>query len=398
MNKLSDAINDRRQKEKAFLRGGKVAVAQNNLRATVLMSAVSATVIGMYWIYCLISMNGWCPSLVLLTTVPILLIFLAVALIFKAKNWINIQVVMAICSLYVIVQYGCFWVVDVFGSHVQLVIDGLPFSYYGRSHFMPMVVIATAATFIFSSKMMNILNTVTVATYIFSVLIFKADAPYACYYDIFTVLIAYFMAYLIGSNFRRNQVYGFESKSKYKSLSMRDPLLENIYNKRGYEEAIRQYLLSKNPKVSCAFIVLDLNDFKGINDNYGHDMGDNILRCMSGTLVSLFRDSDIIGRFGGDEFIVLADGLDDEEAVEKKLRYISELIGQRAQEAGAIKVYSSLGAVICHNQKVDFERLFKLADESMYVAKEKVKRAVEKDGRNMDCFIIKHYTEPSEEQ
>lgn len=383
MYKISEVISGMRSKEKEYLRSGKVAIAKNNLRAMTILSAFGVIAVGIFWLYRLLVLKWTLPP-VFLAPIPVFLVFFGISALMGMKNWNSIKLVSVLSIVYVIIQYACFYLLDVFTSDVTV------------SYFMPMVLIATAATFVFSSKTFNIINITTVAIYIFGVLMWKPDAPYAYQYDIFTILIALLVSEIVGTNFRLMQVGDYAAKSKYKSLSMRDPLLEDVYNKRGYEEAIKQYLMTKNPRVSCAFIILDLNDFKGINDNYGHDMGDNILRCMSGTLVSLFRDSDIIGRFGGDEFIVLADGLADEDAVEKKLKYISELIGQRAQEAGAIKVYSSLGAIICDNQKVDFEHLFKLADEAMYEAKEKVKRAVEKDGRNIDCFNIKHYVEADE--
>lgn len=388
MIKLSDTVRDMRSKEKEYLRTGKASIAKNNLRAIMLMSAFSAVTMGVTWLYRYFVLKGWSLTPAILWSIPVFALFFAVSVFLSVKKCEHFRFISVLSAAYVIVQYICFFAVDIFSG----VEPAKPVSY-----FMPLILIATSAMFVFSTKTYNIITISAIAVYILGDLICKSDTTYACPYDIFCVLIALLAAEIVGTNFRLMQVGDYAAKSRYKSLSMRDPLLEDIYNKRGYEEAIRQYLLSKNPKVSCAFIILDLNDFKGINDNYGHDMGDNILRCMSGTLVSLFRDSDIIGRFGGDEFIVLADGLADEDAVEKKLKYISELIGKRAQEAGAIKVYSSLGAIICQNQKVNFEHLFRLADESMYEAKEKVKQAVKQDGRNIDCFIIKHYAEPEAE-
>ena len=253
---------------------------------------------------------------------------------------------------------------------------------------MPIVIVALASGLYFPSKVSNIYLAAFGIVFIFADMMHKVDYEYAWRYDVFIAIVGTLVALAVGEHFRTTQVTSFETKMKYKSLSMRDPLLENIFNKRGYEDAIERYLFARNPRVSCAFIVLDLNNFKHINDNYGHDMGDNILRCMSSTLLSLFRDSDIIGRFGGDEFIVLADGLDDEDALEKKCRYISELIGRRAQETGAIKVFSSIGAVICKNQKVEFETLFELADKAMYEAKEM--------GRDADRFVLRHYADASD--
>lgn len=375
MQKISAIIQDRKEREKLYLVEGKRNIAQNNISTLLQLSLTSLILVVILLAAAKILMPTWSPAPVHIAYIPVALAYGVVAFLLR-KGRANPRLISAICFSYNVVAAIFIILIDIY-AHAE-----------SPACFMPIVIVALASGLYFPSKVSNIYLAAFGIVFIFADMMHKVDYEYAWRYDVFIAIVGTLVALAVGEHFRTTQVTSFETKMKYKSLSMRDPLLENIFNKRGYEDAIERYLFARNPRVNCAFIVLDLNNFKHINDNYGHDMGDNILRCMSSTLLSLFRDSDIIGRFGGDEFIVLADGLDDEDALEKKCRYISELIGRRAQETGAIKVFSSIGAVICKNQKVEFETLFELADKAMYEAKEM--------GRDADRFVLRHYTDASD--
>lgn len=390
MINIGEMINDSREREKKFLVDGKRTIAKENIRALSFISCASVllAILSVVLTY-LFKLRT--PSTSQFLLIPVMLVFAVVSTIYGNRGKANPRIVSMMCIAFEVCIFAFIIIIDVVQGVVEseVPIFGLPEAGGKVAYpaiYMPIVITALAAGIFFSTKMSNIINISVTAVFIILDLFIKVEDEWSWVrqYDICLMLIGLSFATVVSAHCRNSKITEYTTKMKYKSLSMRDPLLENVYNKRGYEDAIDNYLVSNNPNVSCAFIVLDLNDFKHINDNYGHDMGDQILHCMADTLVSLFRDSDIIGRFGGDEFIVLADGLNDEDAVEKKCRYIAELIGKRAQETGAIKVFSSLGAVICNNTKVDFERLFELADDAMYEAKEM--------GRNDDRFVLRRYS------
>ena len=372
MQKITSYFNEKREREKMYLSKGKRAIAKHNITVLCMMSAWAFCLTLVFMVVAFALFPGWRPSVSHIAFLPVSAIYFLVGMLFNAKVK-SPRMISALCFSFNVVVAISVILVDIY-SHPETF-----------ACFMPVAIIALSGGFFYSTKVSNIFNISFAAVYIFCDMMHKVDYEYIWPFDVFMAIVGVFIAAGVGTHFRSIQIVNFESKMKYKNLSMRDPLLENIFNKRGYEDAIDNYLVSNNPNVRCAFIVLDLNNFKHINDNYGHDMGDNILRCMSSTLLSLFRDSDIIGRFGGDEFIVLADGMCDDETVEKKCLYIAELIGRKAQEAGAIKVFSSLGAVLCDGQNVEFERLFQIADEAMYEAKEM--------GRDADRFVLRHYSD-----
>ncbi len=382
MQKLKQLYAELRDNEKKFLRDGKRSIAKYNVRTLALMTAAGFVLAVLYLLIGFIVPftavtpdTPPYPSPAHLIFLPVLLIFAVAANLYRYKGNNSYRVSFWMSLLYELTVFAFTISIDVF-SH-----PGTP------ACFMQLIIIVFSATLFFSTRTQNIINILVSAVFIFCTLMVNVEEYMEANarYNIFFMIIGFGFATLLGYHFRINQISNFTSNAHYKSISMLDPMLGNIYNKRGYEDAIDNYLASRNPDVTCALFVLDLNDFKHINDNYGHDMGDQILKCMSDALVSLFRDSDIIGRFGGDEFIVLADGMSDEEFVKDKSKYIASQVGKNAQDTGAIKVFSSVGAVICEHQKVSFERLFELADQAMYEAKER--------GRKADQFSLRRYTD-----
>lgn len=394
MQKISVLLQESRDREKKFLIDGKRTIAKENIRSLRFISWASALLAALAVLLSYLFKIRQI-STAQIALIPVMLVFAVISTLYCRNSKVDPKIVWIMCTAFEIIVLGFLIFIDTIQGVMEF--EG---PYYGfipvdgkvayPAFYTPFVIIALASGIFFSTKTSSIINITATAVFIVVDLFVKLEEEWIWVrqYDICVMLIALCFASAVAAHSRSSKILEFTTKMKYKSLSMRDPLLENVYNKRGYEDAIDNYLVSNNPNVSCAFIVLDLNNFKHINDNYGHDMGDQILKCMADTLVSLFRDSDIIGRFGGDEFIVLADGLNDAEAVEKKCHYIAELIGKRAQETGAIKVFSSLGAVLCDKQRVDFDRLFDIADEAMYEAKEA--------GRDDDRFVLRHYSTPED--
>ena len=107
--------------------------------------------------------------------------------------------------------------------------------------------------------------------------------------------------YLIGVVSDVSNLYDLILKEKEKN--MKDTFTE-CYNKNGFKELCQKFL-NKSPRPSYAFIMIDLDDFKAINDNFGHDTGDRVLLETVKQLREFFPRPSLIGRFGGDEFIVL---------------------------------------------------------------------------------------------
>lgn len=144
--------------------------------------------------------------------------------------------------------------------------------------------------------------------------------------------------------------------------AMRDQMT-GLYNKVSGEMEVRRKLITMGPG-RCAMCMFDLDNFKYINDNFGHAFGDNVLRKIAKLLEKVFPNDAILTRFGGDEFLAfLSDG--EWDAMELAEQFRSELA---AWDNGKCQVTCSIG-VVC-SYKHNFGRLFNLADQTMYQAKQ----------------------------
>jgi diguanylate cyclase (GGDEF)-like protein len=117
---------------------------------------------------------------------------------------------------------------------------------------------------------------------------------------------------------------------------------------------------------------VDLNKFKPINDNYGHDVGDRVLIEAAQRLLSAVREEDTVARLGGDEFVVLLSGLNSESEAENAVKRLLKSLNQPMKLVGRIiDIEGSIGYVLYPNDSTDAKRLIELADRSMYEAKSK---------------------------
>lgn len=145
----------------------------------------------------------------------------------------------------------------------------------------------------------------------------------------------------------------------------------------------------ENKKINhgkIAIIFIDLDNFKNINDSYGHDIGDILLIKFCNILCNVFNKDSFISRFGGDEFVVAQYGIKKEEDIEKKLENLFEALKSNIQiEEREIYCTVSIGVSIYKKDGKDIETLLKRADIAMYRAKS--------DGKNKYQFCNEYILE-----
>ncbi len=146
-------------------------------------------------------------------------------------------------------------------------------------------------------------------------------------------------------------------------------LLTDCYNKISAENIISEKLASNN-SASHTLFIMDIDDFKSINDNLGHFFGDEVLKDIAMGLKNAFRDVDIISRIGGDEFIVFVENLSDEKLILEKAKKILEVY--RKTYSGEYKDYSvsgSVGIAVFPRDGGNYEELYQNADKALNQAK-----------------------------
>ncbi|MBU2768635.1 EAL domain-containing protein, partial [Acidithiobacillus ferrivorans] len=123
---------------------------------------------------------------------------------------------------------------------------------------------------------------------------------------------------------------------------------------------------------------LDIDDFKPVNDTYGHDAGDDLLKEMARRLQDVVRLTDTVARLGGDEFVLLLEGLRDMNELDQVLARLQTAIAQPFNIKGeAISIQASLGLTIYPFDEADTDLLLRHADQAMYAAKARPGRASE---------------------
>ncbi len=147
--------------------------------------------------------------------------------------------------------------------------------------------------------------------------------------------------------------------------------MTGLLNKRTLVvEAERRIKSAERFKKPLSVMVTDIDHFKKVNDTYGHDVGDVVIKGMGEVLKRIKRDTDIVGRFGGEEFVIVCEQTDQEGAHNLAERLRKELEGTVFQtELGPLSVTCSVGVCTFPAAGADWETLFKATDEALYVSK-----------------------------
>ena len=153
-------------------------------------------------------------------------------------------------------------------------------------------------------------------------------------------------------------------------------LLTGLTNKAATIRLIKEYM-SQNPNGTGVLFVIDIDNFKKINDTMGHAFGDEVLKELGQQLRSMFRAMDVVGRFGGDEFMVFMTDVKDPAAIKRNGDRLREFFRNfKAGEYVKYSVTASIGAAVFSEDSKDFESLFRTADKAVYVVKKRGKNDV----------------------
>ncbi|KAB2900407.1 MAG: diguanylate cyclase, partial [Burkholderiaceae bacterium] len=154
------------------------------------------------------------------------------------------------------------------------------------------------------------------------------------------------------------------------SLAHTDPLT-GLPNRRGLHVALGNSLLRCNPQHLVAVYMLDLDGFKPVNDQYGHDVGDELLIAVTRRLLGHVRESDVVSRLGGDEFVVMTPHLSQpEQAHDLGMKLLDAFRSPFALGDLQVHVGLTIGYAIAPHDSGDAIGLLKLADAAMYSGKQ----------------------------
>lgn len=163
--------------------------------------------------------------------------------------------------------------------------------------------------------------------------------------------------------------------SQLNEMAIRDGLM-GIYNRRYLEQRLQEaFKVSERYQRPLSVLMVDIDHFKGVNDRYGHPIGDEVLKWVSQSLDSRLRTTDILGRYGGEEFLILLPETDLQGAVKLAQNLVTRIAALPADQlAEGLQITVSIGVSSYPEQVQSAESLVSVADQHLYQAK--------KSGRN----------------
>lgn len=160
-----------------------------------------------------------------------------------------------------------------------------------------------------------------------------------------------------------------KEKEKLKERSERDPLT-TLYNKETTERLVNKFLKIEGADYQGILLLIDFDNFKGINDNLGHLFGDSVLRDVSSQLRKVFRSTDVIGRVGGDEFVIYISGKCHGDTISQKTEEILRIFDKiYTDKDKQLATSCSIGIALAPKHGTNYKELFKRADIALYQAK-----------------------------
>ena len=169
---------------------------------------------------------------------------------------------------------------------------------------------------------------------------------------------------------------------KYEELKTRaeSDSLTNIYNKGTFEKLVEEVISTNKSNKKDALFVIDLDDFKEINDNFGHPFGDFVLKTFAEKIQDSFGNEDLVGRIGGDEFVVYMQDYHSEVNLHKKAKELNRVLYENYNDLSfSFEASVSIGIARHPQNGNSFLELFKNADRALY--------NVKASGKNSYCLF-----------
>lgn len=353
MMKVTRLVREEVDRKNRYFREAETEIAENNLRLMKVLSLVTAAILLLFFALTPVIIPGWTITLQHALMLPASLLLCAGAELGRRKK-VRPRTATGMCLLFEVVLFVFIILIDVFQA------PNVPASFF------PLLCVALPTLFILPFWMSYSLMLVFEAVFIMTAVVFKL--PDVGRYDILNALAGAAFSVAVAQTVMHLRLQDYDVRMRYEQLSTQDTL-SGILNKKAAVEAVERYLHGHASHTTCALLILDIDDFKLVNDRLGHYTGDILLRAIGELLGETFRSTDVIGRFGGDEFLVLVKNTADRNVLEAKCRTIQERLSRSAALEGDLHVTCSIGGVLADGQNMSYEELFRQADGALYDAK-----------------------------
>lgn len=195
------------------------------------------------------------------------------------------------------------------------------------------------------------------------------------YREAWAVLLVGFLGSLITAGYlfsiQREIQKRREAEEQLRAMARRDPLTDLLNRRTFFEQLEDEYVREERYDRPLSLLMIDIDHFKSVNDQYGHPVGDTVLKKVSSLLEEETRDPDVIGRYGGEEFAVILPETPDNEAIELADRIRDQLreITFETEDGKTFNITCSIGVAEKSTMIDDPEQLLEQADDALYQAK-----------------------------
>ena len=291
--------------------------------------------------------------------IPMYSVFLAFAFIYGRKKHKSYTVVQTSGVLFSVIMIVLLTVIDVF--------------YYPDKPDELLVFVIVLMPMFFSIETWVVASITVLGGVLYCILAYHFKTPEVVQHDIFSVILSVVLSLLVLGYHARLRAIGFLVKEKYKTLSRMD-LLTELLNKKSYELWCQRLLDECKDGEPCALVIFDLDNFKQINDSYGHIMGDRVLEIVGQTLSANFQADCFVGRIGGDEFSAFTCTRRSVELFERRAENVMTEVMEHAMKELRINVTMSMGISAKRSGSINYMELYFDADKALYEFKRSVRK------------------------
>ncbi|MDD3238478.1 MAG: GGDEF domain-containing protein [Lachnospira sp.] len=258
-------------------------------------------------------------------------------------------------------------------TFMLVIVSGTYYSPHDRAVFFFMMLIVVPLLYV--ERPIISIGTSAIACVIFGFVtaVVKADDPSIMNVDLMNAVVGFALSAVFIYYIRNLHLASMQATLLLK-VEVQIDGLTGLLNKISTQASCQRYLEYNHPITNCVVIMLDIDDFKHINDTYGHQCGDIVLVQIGVVLKQIFRTQDIVGRIGGDEFLILMRDIENVTVAEDKAKQINVQVKNIFKEYGDEQISCSIGIVQNRNQNTTFMEMYQKADQALYQAKKDGKR------------------------